>query len=276
MEPKKTLNKEFMKDPPNIAAMKLIGEGDDVLLYLDDRRTFLVGVEREKNFHTHKGYVQLGELVGKPYGSPILSSLGVKFHALKPLIRDRILKMDRKTQVLYPKDIGYILFRLDIRSGSRVVEAGTGSGALTCAMADIVKPSGKIFTYELFSKFMTIAENNVNRAGLKEYVEFKEGDVTEGIEEKDVDAVVLDLATPWKVVPTAYEALRGGGVFASFSPTIEQVMKTVTIIRENPFVDTETVELLLRKVNVEENKTRPQTLMIGHSGYITTARKILE
>ncbi|GAG41867.1 unnamed protein product, partial [marine sediment metagenome] len=113
-------------------------------------------------------------------------------------------------------------------------------------------------------------------AGLADYVEFKEGDVTEGIDECEVDAVVLDMATPWVVVPLAYEALAGGGVFASFSPTIEQVMKTVYAINEHPFKDVETVELILRNITVAENKTRPQTLMIGHSGYMTTARKVLE
>jgi tRNA (adenine57-N1/adenine58-N1)-methyltransferase len=256
--------------------MSSIAEGDDVLLYLDKKRTYMVRVEADRQFHTHKGFVELGELIGRPYGSPVVSSLGVEFHALRPLIRDRILKTDRRTQVLYPKDIGYLLLQLDVASGSRVVEAGTGSGALTMALASAVRPDGRVYTYEINPKFQRVAAGNIERAGLAEYVELKEGDVTGGIDEEGVDAVILDLATPWAVVPLAYEALAGGGVFASFSPTIEQVMKTVSEIREHTFIDVETVELIMRNITVAENKTRPQTLMIGHSGYLTTARKVLE
>jgi tRNA (adenine57-N1/adenine58-N1)-methyltransferase len=256
--------------------MSAIAEGDDVLLYLDKKRTYMVRVEADKQFHTHKGFIELGDLIGRPFGSPVVSSLGVEFYALRPLIRDRILKTDRRTQVLYPKDIGYLLIQLDVGSGSRVVEAGTGSGALTMALANAVRPDGMVYTYEINPKFQRVAAGNIERAGLADYVEFKEGDVTEGIDEEEVDVIILDLATPWAVVPLAYGALAGGGVFASFSPTIEQVMKTVYAIREHPFIVVETVELILRNITVAENKTRPQTRMIGHSGYITSARKVLE
>ncbi len=255
--------------------MNAISEGDDVLLYLDKKRTYMVRVEADRQFHTHKGFVELGDLIGRPFGSPVASSLGVEFHALRPLVSDRILKTDRRTQVLYPKDIGYLLLRLDLGSGSRVVEAGTGSGALTMALANAVRPGGRVYTYEINPRFQKVAAGNIERAGLSDYVELKEGDLKEEIGEEGVDAVVLDMATPWLVVPQAYEALAGGGVFASFSPTIEQVMKTVSAMRELPFVDLETVELIMRNMTVAENKTRPQTLMIGHSGYITTARKAL-
>ena len=256
--------------------MRVISEGDDVLLYLDKKRTYLVRVEVDKQFHTHKGFVDLCDLIGKPYGSPLKSSLAVTFHALRPLIRDRILKTDRRTQVMYPKDIGYLLLRTGIGAGSRVVEAGTGSGALTCALADVVRPDGRVYSYEVRPEFQKVAASNIERAGLAAYVELKEGDVTEAIDEGDVDAVILDLATPWLVVPLAYRALAGSGVFASFSPTVEQVMKTVSSLREYPFLEVETIELILRRFNVAENRTRPETLMIGHSGYITTARKVLD
>ena len=260
----------------NRIGMRVIEEGDDILLYLDRKRTYLVRVEVDKQFHTHKGYVNLNDLIGKPYGYPLMSSLGIAFHALQPLVRDRVLKTSRRTQVMYPKDTGYLLFRTGIGVGSRVVEAGTGSGALTCALADAVRPDGKVYSYEVRPEFQRVAASNIERAGLTPFVELKEGNVTETIDEEDVDAVVLDLATPWLVVPLAYRALTGSGVFASFSPTVEQVMRTVSALKECPFVEVETVELILRRFNVEENRTRPETLMIGHSGYITTARKVLE
>jgi len=262
-----------MAGAPTEDGMKLIGDGDDILLYLDRRRTYLVRVEAGRRFHTHKGYVDLGDLIGKPYGSPISSSLGVTFHALRPLIRDRVLKTDRRTQVMYPKDIGYLLLRTGVGAGSRVVEAGTGSGALTCALADAVRPNGRVYSYDVRPEFQRVAAGNIERAGLMPLVELKVGDVTEGIDEEEVDAVILDLATPWLAVPHAHRALTGGGVFASFSPTIEQVMRTVSALRGSPFVEVETVELILRRIIVAEGRTRPETLMIGHSGYTTTARK---
>ncbi len=255
--------------------MNPIKEGDDIILYLDKRRTYMVKVETDKQFHTHKGFVELGELIGKPYGTTLVSSLGISFHVIKPLIRDRILKTDRKTQVLYPKDISYILLQMGIGPGSRIVEAGTGSGALTMAMANIVRPDGMIYSYDINPKFQKVASGNIERSGLEEYVDLKIGNITLGIDERGVDGVILDMATPWMVVPHVYESLGGSGMFLSFSPTIEQVMKTVAAIREFPFIEIETIELILRNITVAENRTRPQTQMIGHSGYLTSARKII-
>jgi len=256
--------------------MTRIREGDELILYLDAKRTYKVKVEAGKQFHTHRGFIELGDLVDEPYGMVVTSSLGVSFYALKPLIRDRVLKTDRRTQVLYPKDIGYVLFQLGLGSGCMVLEAGTGSGALTMALAEAVRPAGMVITYEIVERHMKTARGNIERSGLMPYVDMRLGDIMEGIPEKDLDAVVLDMATPWLVVPHAWEALAGSGVFLSFSPTIEQVMKTVEALRSHPFIEIGTVELLLRNITVAPNKTRPQTVMIGHSGYLTTARKVLE
>ena len=256
--------------------MSIINEGDEVLLYLDKKRTYKVRIEENKQFHTHKGYLELGDLIGKSWGVVITSSLGVSFYALKPMIKDLVHKTDRRTQVLYPKDIGYILFQLDIGSGSRVVEAGTGSGALTMALANAVRPEGKVFTYEIIEKHLKTAKGNIQRSGLMPYVEMELLNIIEGIPPKNVDAVVLDMATPWMVVPHAWESLRGSGIFLSFSPTIEQVMKTVYSLGEHPFIEIETAELILRNITVAKDRTRPQTVMIGHSGYLTTARKVIE
>ena len=255
--------------------MKTIAEGDDVLLYLDRERTYQIKVMTGEQFHTHKGFIPLGDLVGKSYGSTVVSSLGISFYALKPLIRDRVLKTDRRTQVLYPKDIGYILYQLGIGNGSTVVEAGTGSGALTMSLANAVMPDGKIYTYEIDERSQRIAAGNIDRSGLRPIVEMKLGDITQGIAERGVEAVTLDMATPWLVIDHAWEALVGSGIFLSFSPTIEQVMKTVYALEAKPFIEVETVELIMRRITVAENKTRPETLMIGHSGYLTTARKVI-
>jgi len=253
-----------------------IREGEDVLLYLDRKRTYLVRVEKGKSFHTHKGFVQLDDLVGKEYGSRVTSSMGVEFVALRPTLRDYVFKMQRKTQISYPKDIALILMFSGVGPGSRVVEAGTGTGALTSALAFYVKPAGRVYSYEVRREFMDIALKNLKRVGVSEYVDLKNKDITEGVDEKEVDALVLDMATPWLVVPHACSALKGSGALVSFSPTIDQVVKTAEALKENGFIDIETVECLLRGMQVERGKTRPQTLMTGHTGYITFGRKALK
>jgi len=255
---------------------ELIAEGQDVFLYLDRRRTYLVRVEAGKSFHTHKGYIRLGDLIGKEYGTRINSSMGIEFVALRPNLRDQIFKVKRKTQISYPKDIALIIMFSGIGPGSRVVEAGTGTGALTSALAHYIRPIGRVYTYEVRQEFREMAIKNLDRAGVSEFVEFKTKDVTEGIDENEVDAVILDLATPWLVVPHAYSALKGSGVLVSFSPTIDQIVKTTEALAQNNFVDVETLETLMRFMQVERGKTRPQTLMTGHTGYITFARKAVK
>jgi tRNA (adenine57-N1/adenine58-N1)-methyltransferase len=254
---------------------QIIREGDSVLLYLDRKRTYLVKVETGKTFHTHKGFVKLDELVGKDYGAQVKSSMGATFIALKPTLRDYIFKMLRKTQITYPKDIALIVMFSGIGPGSQVVEAGTGTGALTAALAFYVRPTGRVYSYEIREEFMETALKNLEKAGVSEFVDIKNKDVTQGIDEKEVDAVILDMATPWLVIPNARQALKGSGALVSFSPTIDQVVKTVEALKENGFVDVGTIECLMRGMQIERGKTRPETLMTAHTGYITHARKAL-
>ena len=253
-----------------------IGEGDYVILYLDVRRTYMVRVESGKAFHTHKGFLKLDDLIGKMFGDTIRTSLGVDFTVLEPSLTDYIMKSSRKTQITYPKDAALIVMFSGIGSGSRVVESGTGTGALTTALAHYVKPEGRVYSYEMREEFQKGAEKNLKRAGLLKFVDLKSGDATLGFEERDVDAVILDLAVPWLVVPHAYEALRPSGTIVSFSPTMDQVVKATEALKEQNFVCIETVECLMRGMQVERGKTRPQTLMTGHTGYITYARKALK
>jgi len=246
-----------------------------VILSLGQRKTYLVKVEQGKSFHTHKGYVKFDDIIGKEYGTTITSSLGFEFVALKPQLRDYIMKCARQTQIMYPKDISLIVMFSGIGPGSRVVEAGTGTGAMTTALAHYVRPGGKIYSYEIREEFQKTAEKNLRRAGSRDFVELKNADITLGIEETNVDSVILDLAIPWLIVPHAYTSLKPSGTIVSFSPTIDQVVKTVEALKENGFIDIETVECLMRGMQIERGKTRPQTLMTAHSGYITNARKAL-
>ena len=253
-----------------------IAEGDYVLLYLDVRRTFMIKVEAGKTFHTHKGYIKFDDLIGKEFGSSFKGSLGIEFTVLKPTLTDYIMKSARNTQITYPKDNALIVMFSGIGPGSQVVESGTGTGALTTALAHYVRPNGRIFSYDIREESPKTAEKNLKRSGLIDYVELKLKDVTLGIDERDVDAVVLDLAVPWLVVPHAYEALRPSGTIVSFSPTIDQVVKTVETLKEHNFVCIETFECIMRGMQIERGKTRPQTLMTGHTGYITHARKVIK
>ena len=252
----------------------IIVEGNDVLLYFDERRSYLIQVYKGEKFHTHRGFIQFDDIIGKEFGDIVISNIGHRFIILKPTVYDYIMKSLRATQILYPKDIGLILAYSAIGPVSVVVEEGKGSGALTTSLANNVRPTGKVYSYDLKSEFQQRAARNLKRAGLLEFVELKEGDVTKEIEERNVDAVILDLATPWDVIPKAREALQGGGILVSFSPTIEQVVKTVSALKESYFIDVETIECILRRMKVKEGETRPETLMIGHTGYITRGRKM--
>ena len=258
-------------------ANEKIQDGDNVLIYLDARRTYMIKIQAGQTFHTHKGYLKLDELIGREYGEPIKSSMGIYFTTLKPRLTDYIMKSSRNTQIIYPKDAALIVMYSGIGPGSRVVESGTGTGSLTTALAHYVGPSGKVYTYELREEFQKNAVKNLQRSKLIDNVEMKSGDVTvTGYDERDVDAVILDLAVPWLVVPHAHAALKPSGVIVSFSPTIDQVVRTTEALRENGFVFIETVECLMRTMQVERGKTRPNTMMTGHTGYITHARKIIK
>jgi tRNA (adenine57-N1/adenine58-N1)-methyltransferase len=251
----------------------VIREGDYVLVVLDDKRRWIVKVETGGRLHTHKGIVQFDDLLGREYGI-IVESSGHEFAVFKPIVADTtLLKMRRQTQIVYPKDSALIIVNCGIGPGSRVVEAGTGSGSLTAMLANTVRPTGHIYSYELREEFISTAKKNLERANVSDWVEIKNMDVTKGIEERNVDVIVLDLATPWLVIPFARDALKGSGVLSSYSPTIEQTQKTVKALEENAFGDIQTFESLVRKILVREGKTRPETFMVGHTGYMTFARK---
>ena len=252
----------------------VIREEDYVLLYYDRRRRWLIKAS-EREFHTHKGIIKLGSLTGKRYGESVKSSLGYRFYLLKPTIYDFIMGPERPTQIIYPKDIGLIILKLDVAPGKRILEIGTGSGALTIALANLVRPSGHVYSYELRSEFASVALRRLRNTELDPYVTIRIGDAAQILQDKDFDAAVMDIGEPWKIIPKLFEALKPSAPLASFSPTFNQVERTVRELNNFGFVDISTVETFIRELKVEEGATRPFSTMIGHTGYVTFARKSL-
>lgn len=255
-----------------------IQNGDYILIVYDEIRRWLVQVKEGEAYHTNKGFIKFDDIIGKPLGVRTRTSKGHLFSIFTPTAADFLFKSVRQTQIIYPKDASFILITAGIGPGSRVVEAGSGSGGMTSVLAFYVQPTGKVYGYEINEDFLKKAQKNIARLGLEPFVEFKNKDVLTGIEEIDVDVVVLDLVTPWEVVPLAYSALKAAGIFVSFSPTVVQVEKTIEALRTHHFGDIRIYELLLRPWQLsrkrEEVVIRPQTQMIGHTGFLTFARKM--
>ena len=248
--------------------------GDYVLILAPDDKTFLIQVSEEKKLSTHLGMLNIYDVIGKNYGDKISSQLGNEFYLLEATTWDKMMKIHRQTQIIYPKDASIILLKTGLTAGMTVVECGTGSGSQTIALASTVKPGGKVFTYEKRDEFREIAMKNVETAGLSDYVEFKSGDARDGFAESDVDVAVIDLPSPWDGVPAAAKSLKGGGRIASLSPTFNQVEENYKHLGDNGFIYLETVEVLVRNLLVREGKTRPTQRMISHTGFLTFGRKI--
>ena len=257
-----------------------VRENDLIFLILDERRRWIIPAKSEGAFHTHKGIIEFNDIIGKEYGTVCFSkpynTQGYKFYVLKPLLADFITHMSRKTQIIYPEDAGMIILYSGIEPGSIVIEAGCGSGALTCVLGNYVRPNGHIYSYDIREKSLKRAIKNVERAELENYVSIEYGNIiTDDMEHRNVDSIVLDLAEPWNVINKARKYLKQSGILFSFSPTIEQVKKTTFALRENEFIEINTFELLKRKIQVKKNATRPEVRMIGHTGYLTFGRKIM-
>ncbi|MCJ7649920.1 MAG: tRNA (adenine-N1)-methyltransferase [Candidatus Lokiarchaeota archaeon] len=259
----------------------VVQDNDLVFLILDERRRWLVQVEKGKEFHSHRGIIKFDDIIGKSFGTVVFShpheTQGYKFYVLKPLPSDYVIYMGRKTQIIYPEDAGLIIMYSGIKPGSKVIEAGCGSGALTCILGTYVQPNGHIYSYDIREKSLRTAVRNITRANLQEYISIKYGDIlVDELDHENIDSVILDMPQPWEAISKVKKYLKLSGTLVSFSPTIEQVKKTTFALQRNDFTEIYTYELIKRTLQVKENATRPQVRMIGHTGYITLGRKILE
>lgn len=251
-----------------------IKEGDWVLLYFDEKRKYVVRVEAGRHFHTTMGGIDLSSLIGKKFGDRGETNVGEPFVISRPRLVDLLETFHRFTQVIYPKDLGYILLSSGVGPGAKVVEAGTGTGYLASVLAYYVKPSGRVFTYEARKDFYLKAVKNFESIGLLPYITAKNKNIKDGIDEEDVDAVFLDLPDPWSIVDLAYDALIHGGSIVVFVPTVNQVERAVVALKKKGFKLIESVEIMMRKLKAVQGEMRPETIGVWHTGYIVRAQKL--
>ena len=254
--------------------MTIAQAGDVVLLISDDRKRFLIRLQPGDEWHTHRGLLRHDDLIGKPLGRTVHTQIGHPFLALEPSTHDLIQRIKRITQIIFPKDAAYIIVRLNCYPGRRVVEAGTGSGGLTLALARAVMPNGRVHSYEARPKMQALARRNLERVGLLDYVELKVRDIAEGFDERDVDACFLDLREPWEYLAQVRAALKPGGFFGSILPTTNQVSRLIADLERHGFVEIAVEELLLRPYKPVAERLRPTDRMVAHTGYLVFARAV--
>lgn len=251
----------------------LLGAGDRVLLVDAKERRYLITLRTGASFHTHVGIIDHDDLIGVPEGSTVLGSTGRRFLVVRPTLSDAVLKMPRGAQVIYPKDLGAILIEADIAPGMRVLEAGVGSGALSMTL---LRAGADVVGYELREDFAERARSNVEAMvgeGARYRVEIR--DVYLGIEEEGLDRILLDLPEPWQVLPHALKALRPGGILCAYLPSINQTSQLRNALDQSGFGMASTLEVLHRTWHVEARSVRPDHRMVGHTGFLTTARLLL-
>jgi tRNA (adenine57-N1/adenine58-N1)-methyltransferase catalytic subunit len=251
-----------------------IQEGYYVLLFHSKRKKWLVKVTAQKKMHTHLGVIDVSSVIGLEYGSLIKTTEGKSVYLIQPTVYDFIMKSERKTQIVYPKDLGYIASRTGLQNGSKVLEIGTGSAALTTFMASIVRPTGHIYTYDVNADFMAIARKNLEKAEMLQYVTMHQQDPHLGLSIREADVAVVDLGDPWSVVAHVHVSLKGSGAFVAICPTMNQLEKTATVLKQSGYVDVDCVEIMIRDIEAREGMTRPSMRMIGHTTYLIFGRKV--
>lgn len=258
---------------------KPFAQGELCLLVDAKGRRYLVTLEEGKAFHFHAGFVRFEAIVGSPEGSTVSSSEGARLVAFRPRLADYVLKMRRGAQVVYPKDLGPILVWADVAPGVTVLEAGTGSGALTLALVRAVGPEGRVVSVERRPDHAEHARERIQAflGSIPSNLDLRVGEVEEMVEEVRPDRLILDLPEPWSVVGPAVSWLEDGGIFCAYLPTVPQVERLVSSLRESQrFAELTTFEVLLREWNVAGRSVRPEHRMVGHTGFLTVARKLAE
>ncbi|MEM4442209.1 MAG: tRNA (adenine-N1)-methyltransferase [Ignisphaera sp.] len=249
---------------------------DKILIYMDRRRRWITKVEKDRVFTSDRGSIHLDDVIGLEYGSRVKTSTKFNAYILKPLLIDFLEKgFTRVTQVIYPKDQGFIVMLLGLSPGLRIVEVGVGTGNTTAVLANIVRPTGHVYGYEIREEFLNIARKNLEILGLASYVTLKLKDAKEGIDEKEIDGAVVDVADPWNLLEHLHTTLKPSAPVVFFIPSINQIEKLYnSLVEHGGYIDIRCYEVLLREIMLTKESIRPSSLMIGHTGYIMFARKV--
>lgn len=252
----------------------IASDGDLAQLVGLRHKHFILSLQAGAKFETHRGILQHDDLIGKPWGTQVFSHIGAPFFLLQPSLADLINELPRTTQILYPKDIGFILITMGVGPGQTVLEAGTGSGSMTTALAFTVGPQGRVVSYEIKQDVQNLARKNLTRFGLDSRVDFKLRDIQQGFDETAADAFFLDVPNPYDYTAQVRAALKPGGYLCCLIPTFNQVEKTLQALRQTRFAFVEVCELLLRYYKPEPARIRPTDRMVAHTGFLLFARRI--
>jgi len=255
--------------------MDKIKQNSPVLFYFNHSKKWLMKISKKESLHTHIGVIKHSDAIGKEYGSKVITNKDKYVYLLKPTMYDYVMKIQHGTQIVYPKDLGYIVARAGIGSGQKILEIGTGSGSLTSFIANIVKPRGHVYTFDVNENFMKIAEKNIKKAGVSKYVTQHNLDLKtrKKMPLNDIDVALIDLGDPWAVIPQVRQMLKGSGAIFAICPTMNQLEKLTMSLVENEFTDIESTEHILRTIEAREGRTRHSFQGIGHTTYLCFARK---
>jgi tRNA (adenine57-N1/adenine58-N1)-methyltransferase len=253
----------------------LAQNGDLAQLVSPTNKVFILRLEEGAELQTHRGVLYHNELIGKPWGSRVYTHLGNEYILLQPGLGDILREIRRNTQIMYPKDIGFALVTMGIGPGVHVIEAGTGSGALTTALAWAVGPQGQVISYETRLDMQNLARKNLQRVGLADRVILKHQDIAQGFDEQGVDALFLDVANSYDYLAQVKAALKPGGYFGSILPTTNQVIKLLAALRQNDYAFIDVCEIFLRYYKPVSDRFRPTDRMVAHTGFLIFARAML-
>ncbi|HJQ84222.1 MAG TPA: tRNA (adenine-N1)-methyltransferase [Candidatus Binatia bacterium] len=259
--------------PPSAA---LLRDGDAIVLRDRKDRTYLRTLRHGRRISVRGGPLECDALIGLPEGSTVESASGERLLVLRPTYAQLVPSLPRQAQPIYPKDVGPLLLWGDIAPGMLVVEVGTGPGALTLALLRAVGPTGRVVSYEIREDFAAMARDNIARFhGEAPNWTLRTADAFAGIEERDVDRLVVDLAEPWRLLDVAAAAVRPGAVVTAFVPTVLQVKQTVDgFVASGGFGAVETLETLVRFWHVRDRSVRPEHRMVAHTGFLVVARRL--
>jgi tRNA (adenine57-N1/adenine58-N1)-methyltransferase catalytic subunit len=257
-----------------LRAQTPLAEGEIVLVRRREGESYLLPLRPTPQSVEGVGVIDLSQQIGATPGGTI-EWAGATYRVLRPSLADVLRQLRRRAQIITPKDAQQLLFLAQVGPGARVAEAGAGSGALTVVLAYAVGPQGHVASYDRRADFLEVARRNVESAGFADRVRFVERDVSvEGFDETGLDGIVLDVPEPWTVLEAARSALALGGAVATYTPTYNQLERTVRTLRTLGFEEVRSVELLERTLHVGEGGTRPEFDMLGHTAFLTGARRV--